>query len=184
MAITLKVETTSFATVPVEFSFPGFKKPLILGKKILVNEAERTAARDTWISLQNPEILKEAQAKLDEAALKTENEIDSKVLLEDYKQALLAREKDILQYLKTYVVYIQNAELSGKDDISGEEIKLVVNDSRTAPVNESLWGSADECLAVLLDTYLQYLPFRDSFFERFSSTLFDTHDLVKAKIKN
>ena len=72
------------------------------------------------------------------------------------------------QFAHEQVIYIKNASLviDGKDTL--------IADTRDAKPIEGLWSSPDECLAVLLDTYLTSFYFRDSLPTAISKAVFGT----------
>lgn len=187
MAILLKVDAIPYETIPVHFTLPGKKRPLIIGRKIVTDEQERMHLRDEWLLLQEHPEVEKARKALDEAIVAADEDtsrLDKEALMEEMKKALMQKEADIISFLCKFVVYIQDASLQGIDEVTGQEKTIAVPDTRTVQPFESLWESAEECLVVLLDVYLQYSPFRDSFFNEFSQTIFSSSDLVKAKIKN
>lgn len=75
-------------------------------------------------------------------------------------------------FYKTHVIAIKDAKLVVEDE-NGNELDLPIPDTRLAEPVESLWGTSDECLAVLLDTYLDYVPFRDSLQKVITSAVFN-----------
>ena len=95
--------------------------------------------------------------------------------------------KDYLAFIKSQVVYLKNVSLVTVDNETQEEKELIIKDTREVDPIESLWASPSECLAVLLDMYLDSAAFKDSFPQAVSSTVFDPKSAIKfneGKVKN
>jgi len=88
----------------------------------------------------------------------------------------------LMAFYKKQITHIKNASLEYSKN--GETVDLNVADSRKAIPVESLWEDPSECLTVLLDTYLNYLPFRDSLTSKVSSVVFNIDIKEQASLKN
>lgn len=85
-------------------------------------------------------------------------------------------------FYKTHVLAIKDAKLVVEDE-NGKELDLPIPDTRLVEPVESLWGTPEECLAVLLDMYLDYVPFRDSLQKVITSAVFNL-DFKDLEAKN
>lgn len=188
MAISLRIIAETPHT-DISFQIPGAQKLLRLGKKIIVDEKERNELRLQYIELYQGKELDKIQAQLDDikidAKLSAQEVLtQSEALQEQYKQELQLRESKLLNFYKSFVVFLQDAQCSYVDENSNETKIVNIADTRTAQPIESLWGDSDTCLAVLLDLYLGYSPFKDSFVKIMEQTLFSDAAIVEAKVKN
>jgi hypothetical protein len=66
--------------------------------------------------------------------------------------------------VKEEIVYIKQMKLSLEDE-DGKSKELVIADTRTQKPVESLWGSSEECLSVLVELLLDSAPYRGSLIE-------------------
>lgn len=89
---------------------------------------------------------------------------------------------NIDKFVKDEVVYIKQANLQLADE-KGNPKDLNIADTRTAKPIETLWESADECLVVLLDLYLQSAPYRVSLITSLQKALLN-NDYSEAEVKN
>lgn len=85
--------------------------------------------------------------------------------------------------IKAEVVYIKQAKVTLFDEEKKTEKELLVQDTRTAKLVETLWENSDECLAVLLDLYLSSSPYRVSFMSGMQKALINS-DFENAEAKN
>ena len=76
-------------------------------------------------------------------------------------------------FYKSHVLFIKNASLVTNDG-GVQDTKLLVQDTRTVNPIESLWADGSECLAVLLDIYLDSPFFKDSLINAVSDAIFKT----------
>ena len=90
--------------------------------------------------------------------------------------------KELINFYKSQVTHIKNAVLELED--GDKVIDIVVPDSRTAKPVEGIWSTPEECLAVLLDTYLDHVPFRESLTAKISAAVFNLETKPSAKLKN
>jgi len=86
-------------------------------------------------------------------------------------------------YVKSEIVYLKNVNLDLVDEATGKSNALSIQDTRSAKPNDSLWGSADECLVVLLDLYLSSAPWRLSLILAAQKALFNA-DYSEEAAKN
>lgn len=90
--------------------------------------------------------------------------------------------QELDQFLKEEILYFKKVKLTAEDD-QGKIININILDSRSAKAIETLWDNSDDCLNVLLDSYLEWTSWRVSFIEAVQVALVDT-DFISGKIKN
>jgi hypothetical protein len=66
----------------------------------------------------------------------------------------------ISQFIKDEILYIRDVNLTIEDTGIIKELKIA--DTRSAKPNEPLWGTPEECLSVLVDSFLESAPYRGS----------------------
>jgi hypothetical protein len=114
----------------------------------------------------------------------TDDEIDLKVKeLEDkIRNAVNEQKMKYDEFYRTHVLYIKNASITGtKED--GSTIDINIPDTREAKPVESLWESGEECLAALLNVFLESSSYKDSLQKAVFSVVFQTN-FEEAKGKN
>jgi hypothetical protein len=89
--------------------------------------------------------------------------------------------KNMEDFCKQNVSYIKNASLVLEE--GGKNIDLLITDTREAKPIESLWATPDECLAVLLDMYLEHPAYKDSLQLAIPKLVFNT-DFLDGELKN
>ena len=103
-------------------------------------------------------------------------------------EALQNSESLYLDYLREEVVFLKDIKLNLTtiDDETGVEktTTLVVADTRTAKPIETLWGTPEECLAVLLGHLYDSAPYRVSLTTASQLALLNTSSFEQDKIKN
>jgi hypothetical protein len=90
--------------------------------------------------------------------------------------------KELNTFIKNEIVFLKQLKLDLEDE-NGNSKELSVADTRTVKPNESLWETADECLAVLLDMYLGSAPYRLSLITALQKALLNS-DYSEAEVKN
>jgi hypothetical protein len=125
------------------------------------------------LKLQTPTIELKIQAKDPSGAIDT--------ILVGFKRYGFAEAKEkfesfsssdelIDDVLKQEIVYLKQMKLSLEDE-SGKSKELVITDTRTQKPVESLWGTPEECLSVLVDALLDSAPYRGSLIEAMNKAL-------------
>jgi hypothetical protein len=72
------------------------------------------------------------------------------------------------------VLYIKDVVLEVYDDETGKKLETIkIADTRTAQPIESFWADKDECLAVLLDNYLDSIPWKGSLITAYITSLYN-----------
>ncbi len=165
----------------------GINDNITIGVKVY-DSNDLDQVRDTYLeNLDNKKLLR-AQSK----AAKLGNYADNADLTdEEFEQCnkqnqelqaeIKSRIQTMLQYQVTFckqnICYIKNASLTINDK------DILIQDTREAQPIESLWATPDECLAALLDLYLQSNAYRDSLFTTVPSLVFNT-DIKEEELKN
>jgi len=85
-------------------------------------------------------------------------------------------------FIKGEIAYLKQIKLDLVDE-NGATKEITVLDTRTVKPNETLWGTPDECLAVLLDLYLASAPYRVSLISAMQKALLN-NDYSEAEAKN
>lgn len=93
-----------------------------------------------------------------------------------------SREK-VMKFYRRHFLYITKAHVEVEDD-EGNVTTIAVEDSRTAKPVESLWSTPDECLSILLDTYLAIPAIKDSLLGQLLDTILDTGVIQEEQVKN
>lgn len=87
--------------------------------------------------------------------------------------------------LRSEILYIKNASLTEYDEDTFEIVQEVtVSDTRTSPPLEGFWSTKDECLAVLLDTYLDSPLWKPSIYDSYNKSLMSDLTFEEAQTKN
>lgn len=84
-------------------------------------------------------------------------------------------------FIKSKVVYVKKVELTVDED--GKETKITVADTRTVKPVDGLWEGSEDCLAALLDLYLDSAPYRSSLMEALNKALLNV-DFSEGERKN
>lgn len=95
---------------------------------------------------------------------------------EEFTSISTKTDQDVVDFLRNEIVYFKDASVGVYDDATGEDVlveTIDVADSRTAAPVESFWGTPKECLAVLLDSYLESIPWKGPFIDGFATSLFN-----------
>lgn len=96
------------------------------------------------------------------------------------KESKIVKEK-MNQFYISQITHIKNASLQiGTED---KKEDLLIQDSREAKPVESLWGTPEECLNVLLSKYFACQPFRDSLHTKILETIFN-YNFEENAVKN
>lgn len=144
--------------------------------------------------------LEEANGKLKELKLYQDNIYLYSVqeLREEYK--LLGEDKDVSKlpeptlsleetkkkldnFIKNQIVYLKDINGLIRIDADGKEKEFSVSDTRTVKPIETLWGTPEECLSVLVDSFLESAPYRVSFISGVQKALSNV-DYQDGEIKN
>jgi hypothetical protein len=95
-------------------------------------------------------------------------------LTEDQTKDLLSKE----------ILYIKQATIITYDEETPNKLETIkIADTRTAKPVDPFWESSDECLAVLLDSYLNSNPWKGPFIQSYLQALYNL-DLKAAASKN
>lgn len=88
-------------------------------------------------------------------------------------------------YLRSEILYIKNASLTEYDEDTYEIVQeIAVSDTRTAPPLEGFWSDKAECLAVLLDTYLDSPLWKSSIYDSYNKSLTSDITFDETQTKN
>lgn len=102
-------------------------------------------------------------------------------ILEGLKEVTPETEKEIL---KQNILYIKQAVVATYDEETLELDKTItVEDTRTAEPFAPFWESSKECLAVLLEHYLDSAPWKGAIITAFVTSLYNI-DFKEAEAKN
>ena len=94
----------------------------------------------------------------------------------------ISNSEELTEFIKNEVVYIKNITTESYDETTGKSTKLKIPDTRKALKLDGLWENSDQCLAVLLDSYLVYNSWRLPFIAAIQSAITDMNfDEGKAK---
>lgn len=85
----------------------------------------------------------------------------------------LSESKELEEFIKAEVVFFKDVSVETVDDSTGKSAKLRVADTRKATKLDGLWENSEQCLAVLLDSYLVYTSWRLPFISALQSALAD-----------
>ena len=91
--------------------------------------------------------------------------------------------EQISSMIRDSIVYLKSAKVMTIDEEKETESVLTIPDTRKAKPNEDFWEDADECLAALLDMYLDAAPWRSSLTSAYQKSLLNV-DTSEAKRKN
>ena len=106
-------------------------------------------------------------------------EEQSEILVDKIERENSLIAERLASFYNSHVTHIKNASLQQGD----EKKDLFIADSRDAKPVESLWETPEECLVVLLDTYINFAPFRDSLHSKILETIFN-YKFETGEIKN
>lgn len=87
----------------------------------------------------------------------------------------------VSKFIKNEIQFLKSVNIEYEEE--GKIKKLNIQDTRQVKPLEGLWESPEECLDVLLDSYLGSAPYRLSFIENISKA-FVNRDFEEDKIKN
>ena len=157
----------------------GIAKPIVVGV-ISHSYEELVKVREAMSEILSSDELDKVSAKLQvllEKGDRTSDEFyeNKAALLEEQKSLQSSQEQALLDFYKNQILFLKNIEITIEDK------DLVIKDTREVQPIESLWVNEDEALAVLLDTYLDYVPFRDSLFKKLTDAIFNIQQDGKSK---
>lgn|SRR5574343_207476 len=89
----------------------------------------------------------------------------------------------LTKFLKEEIVYLKDVNGLVTIDENGKEKEFSVADTRTAKPVEPLWGTPEECLSVLVDSFLESAPYKGSFISAQQKALVNA-DFQDGEIKN
>lgn len=89
--------------------------------------------------------------------------------------------ESISQFIKDEILYIKDVNLTIEDNGIAKELKIA--DTRSAKPNEPLWVLPEECLSVLVDSFLESAPYRGSLITAQQKALANV-DIKDGEIKN
>lgn len=94
-------------------------------------------------------------------------------------------EQALEAHLRKEILYIKNASLTEYDEDTFEVIQEIsIADTRKAIPLEGFWTTKEECLVVLLDTFLDSSLWKSSFYDSYNQSLTADLSLEEAQIKN
>lgn len=108
-----------------------------------------------------------ADIDLSDEEIDTQTEIFNEKIT---KESKIVKER-MNQFYISQITHIKNASLQLGTE--GKKEDLLIQDSREAKPVESLWGTPEECLVVLLTVYFACQPFRDSLHTKILETIFN-----------
>lgn len=157
----------------------GISKPIVVGVKSYPFD-ELLQVRDRMTSILESSKLEQINAILEKLSTegdKTSEEFYSEraELLEQQKAIQENQEEALLTFYKDQIVFLRNIEVTIEDK------DLSIKDTRDVTPIESLWENGEDCLAVLLNTFLNYVPFRDSLFTKLTQAIFNPTESGKTK---
>jgi hypothetical protein len=95
------------------------------------------------------------------------------------------KEDELEAQIRSEILYIKNASLSLYDEETLELLETItVPDTRTATPLEDFWKDKAECLAVLLDIYLESSLWKASFYDAYNRSLTSDISFEEAQVKN
>lgn len=184
MTIRLKVKNVKpYREISPEMD--GKKIPVVFGCKVYEASELHDIRKQFQDLVSNPDLelvlaklqkLEETGDKADESFYDQRSEL--RALVDAYANS---KEVETLAFYKEQILFIKHASLEIEDE-AGKSKDLSIADSRTAAPVESLWESPDECLVVLLDTYLSVPSLRDSLIGKITDTILNIN--VEDKVKN
>lgn len=157
----------------------GIPKTIIVGVKSYEHE-ELIEVRNHMTRILESDKLDKTTAlleKLEKEGDKTSDEFyeERAELTARQRELLDTREEALLAFYKAQILFLRNVEITIDDK------DLVIKDTRDTPPIESLWANEEEALVVLLDTFLSYIPFRDSLFGKLTQAVFNPTESGKEK---
>lgn len=166
-------------------SLDGKTLPVKFGIKVY-DSSSLDALREEYTSIATNDNLELALAKLqklEEAGDRTSEEYYTernslRSILESETQIQKTKLED---FYKQQVLFIKGASFE-YEDASGNLKDITVADSRMVAPIESLWQDAEECLAVLLDTYFEIPAIKDSLSSKIVDTVLNLQ--LDEKVKN
>lgn len=111
---------------------------------------------------------------------------DLKAELQNLPEPELTKEeadKEITDFIKNEILYLKDIKVNYTDDVSKTDKELTIADTRTVKVSEGLWTMPEECLELLIDSYLASVPYRQALIEAQQRALLNI-DTREAAIKN
>lgn len=184
MAVRLKVKHVKpYKEISPEVG--GKKIPTVFGCKVYEASELQEVRKQFQDLMSNPDLelvlaklqkLEETGDKADESFYEQRAELRS--LIDSYSDL---KEVETLEFYKRQILFIKHASLE-LEDADGKSKDLSIADSRTVAPVESLWETPDECLAVLLDTYLSVPSLRDSLIDKITNIILNIN--IEEKIKN
>lgn len=157
----------------------GIPKPIVVGVKSYEFDG-LLEVRDRMTSILESNKLEQINAKileLNEVGDKTSDSFyeDRTALLTEQKSIQDIQESLLLSFYKDQILFLRNIEITIDDK------DLVIKDTREVTPIEPLWENGEEALVVLLDTFLNYVPFRDSLFTKLTQAIFNPTESGKTK---
>jgi hypothetical protein len=150
----------------------GIKDNIKVGIRVYSDKELKDIRKDYLANFSTVELTRK-QAQLD--ALKSDitlsdEDFSTKVgvlenAIETLNESILSYQKD---FTKSHISYIKNAS------VAIDSVDTLIPDTREAKPIESLWNTPDECLAVLLDMYLESPFFKDSLSIAVTDAVFKT----------
>lgn len=95
----------------------------------------------------------------------------------------ISKSEELADFIKEEVVYIKDITTETYDESTGKSSKLKISDTRKATKLDGLWESSDQCLAVLLDSYLSFNSWRLPFVSAVQSAIVDMN-FEEERLKN
>jgi hypothetical protein len=157
----------------------GKKDKFVAGfKRYEINEANSKLKELEYLQkqiyLNNKEILDQKYEYLTSTKVEQNDTVKAEITEE-------AADKAINEFIKGEISYLKNVTVDIVDNGVAKELKIA--DTRTVKPNEPLWGTPEECLSVLVDSFLACAPFRGSLITMQQKALFNL-DYKDAEIKN
>lgn len=153
----------------------GIKDNITIGCKCYGTSELEEVRKEFQTALDTTKIIRwnKQLEKVKEDLSLSDEELDAEIALFTDK---IDNESKLIQnrlaaFYISQVTHIKNASL--QLDIDGKKTDLFITDSREVKPVESRWGTSEECLVVLLDTYFEYAPFRDSLHTVIPATVFN-----------
>lgn len=112
-----------------------------------VKVKDSSGAKDSILAGFKRYPIHESQAKLDTLSELIRAESDEE-----------ADHSEINKMVKSELVYLKQIKLDLEED--GRAKELAIPDTKSVKPHAGLWETSDECLAVLLDLYLNSAPYR------------------------
>lgn len=147
----------------------GFKRYDITESKAKATELQRLQTQlylNTLVDLNKQYKL----ANLEQTAIADSPEISEEEAI-----------SSINKFIKDEILYIKDVSLTIEEDGKSKELKVA--DTRTAKPNEPLWVLPEECLSVLVDSFLESAPYRGSLIQAQQKALANV-EFKDGEIKN